>query len=395
MNQATKESNLKKVLIIVFSNLKTDARVTRQIAFLKENYSVTVVCHEAFASTNFDIVTLNKSKLTLIRKVFLSFFLITGLHEIACKLLHNYSYLIPELRNKNFDLIIANDIETMPMAWRVANSKTKIFLDAHEYSPKQFEDRLYWRIFFKRFYYYLCKKYIQKVCGMSTINNGLAREYLKEFNIESTIITNAAEFHDLSVKLRSDYPIRLVHHGIFTISRQPKIMLDMMHLLDERFTLDLIYLVPESASAHSKEYFENFKEEVQKNGRVKVLPALRRDEIVESLNMNYDIGIILVPPVNFNYQHGLPNKLYECIQGRIAMAVGPLHEIARVVSDYKLGVVSEEFTAESLARELQKLSLDDVNAFKANANLAASVLNAEQNKKILLAEIERHLDSAS
>lgn len=395
MNQANKEFNLKKVLIIVFSNLKTDARVTRQVEFLKETYSVTVVCHEAFPSSDIDVLYLNKPKLTFIRKVFLSLFLITGFHEIACKLLHNYSYLIPELRNKNFDLIIANDIETMPMAWHVAKSKTKIFLDAHEYSPKQFEDRLYWQIFFKRFYYSLCKNYIPKVCGMSTINNGLAQEYLKEFNIKPTIITNAAEFNNLSTNLRTRYPIRLVHHGIFTISRQPKIMLDMMRLLDDRFTLDLIYLVPESASAQSKEYFKKFKEEALKNGKVKVLPALRRDEIVESLNMNYDIGIILVPPVNFNYQHGLPNKLYECIQGRIAMAVGPLHEIARVVSDYKLGVVSEEFTAESLARELRKLSLDDVNAFKANANLAASVLNAEQNKKILLALVERHIDSAS
>jgi hypothetical protein len=382
---------MKRVLILVFSNLKNDSRVTRQVEFLKEKFLLTVVCFESHPIPGVDIIEIERLRLTFSRKALLSFFLISGFYEVANRLLHNYTYLIPRLRDKNFDLIIANDIETMPMAMQISKSGAKVFLDAHEFSPKQFEDRLYWRIFFKRFYTFLCKMYIPLANGMSTINNGLAKEYQKEFGVKPVIITNAADYHNLTPQLRLNYPIRLVHHGIFTVSRQPEIMVDMMNLLDERFTLDLIYLIPESASPQSKEYFEKFSREAQRNKRIRVLPPLKRSEIVQSLNANYDIGIILVPPVNFNYQHGLPNKLYECIQGRLAMAVGPLNEIAQVVTDHCIGIVSKEFTAKSMADELLKINMEDLNAFKSNTNRAASLLSTDHNKKVLIDEIERCL----
>jgi hypothetical protein len=184
-------------------------------------------------------------------------------------------------------------------------------------------------------------------------------------------------------------PIRLVHHGIFNISRQPEIMLDMMRLLDERFTLDLIYLLPQHASPQTMQYFEQFRKKAEETGKIRILPPLKSSEITRALHGRYDVGIILVPPVNFNYENGMPNKLFDCIQARIALAVGPLREIKAIVNRYNIGVVSPDFSAESMAGVINSMTLDDVNTFKENTQKAAQEMNAGFNKEIMLAELRR------
>jgi glycosyltransferase involved in cell wall biosynthesis len=375
---------MKSALVICFNDLKNDARVMRQISFLKDEYKVTALCFDAKEGSGFEIFRIKKTKLTLIRKAVSSIFLLLGINHIAYYLLHDYKTYIPELRQRSFDLIVANDVEALPLAFQIKTVNTKVFFDAHEFAPRQFEDRLYWRIFFQRFNTALCREYISRVDGMSTINGGLARAYQEQFGINPIIVTNASDYVALTPKPCLQYPIKIVHHGIFTVSRQPDIMIEMMELLDERFTLDLIYLLPGHASAKTRKYFEEFKKKAERQGRIKILPALKNTEIIPKLHERYDIGIILVPPVNFNYENGLPNKLFDCIQARLAMAVGPLREIANITNRYQIGVVSKDFTAAGMANELKSLTPDKVTSFKMNTNRAATELSASFNKQVFL-----------
>jgi hypothetical protein len=375
---------MKSALIVCFTNLKNDARVTRQISFVKNDYQLTVCAFDAFPDDSFEFYKIKKTKLTFLRKAISSVFLLLRATKMAYRILHNYQEHLPVLKKRNFDLIIANDIETLPFAFKIAAQKTKIFFDAHEYAPRQFEDRLYWRIFFQHFIVALCKTYIPRVNGMSTINNGIARAYAENFGVDPIIITNASDYVPLTPAKRDTFPIRLVHHGIFNLSRQPHLMIDMMKHLDNRFTLDLIYMLSQPASPGTQNYFETFKQKANEAGNIKILPALKGSEIIPFIHEHYDIGIILVPPVNFNYENGLPNKLFECIQARMAMAVGPLHEIAQVVTQHNIGVVSADFTAEGMASALNKLTLEQLNKFKQNAHEAASKMNAAFNKTVML-----------
>lgn len=382
---------MKSILIICFTDLKSDARVTRQINFVKDSYRVTVACFDANTVENVEYIFLKKSALTLAKKAFLSFFLLTRMFKTAYRILYGFDSYVPALRSRQFDLILANDLETLPFAFKVANGRSKVFFDAHEFAPRQFEDRLYWRVFFQKFVQSLCRKYIPLVAGMSNINNGIAAAYKKEFGVDSIIINNASNFVANEPRKREELPIRLVHHGIYTLSRQPHLMLEMMNVLGNKFTLDLIYLIPPHASSSTRDSFALLKKKAEATSNIRVLPALRSSEIIPYLHAHYDMGIILVPPVNFNYQNGLPNKLFDCIQARIAMCVGPLHEIAHVVNTYEIGIVSKGFTPAEMAHELQHLTLDRLNQFKHNTTKAAEEMNAENNRKILLAEIARIL----
>ena len=94
---------------------------------------------------------------------------------------------------------------------------------------------------------------------------------------------------------------------------------------------------------------------------------------------NYDMGIFLLPPVNFNYQNTLPNKLFDFIQARLGIAIGPTPEMAEIVRQYDIGVVGDNFTAQSLAKKLNQLTAIQIAGFKNNTAKAAKELNAETN----------------
>lgn len=381
---------MKHVLVIAFSNLKTDSRVRRHVNLLKHTYRLTVACFEADPSTEYNLALLKKADLTFARKARLGILLALRFLRLAYNTQHPYFYLGSQLTSP-VDLIIANDVETLPLAFSIAKKNNcPVILDAHEYAPRHFEDKFIWRLFFQPLNMYLCRTYIPQVKAMITIGKGLASEYEKHFHIKPVIVTNANHFHDLTPSRAEKNKIRLVHHGIATPSRKLELMIEMMNHLDDRFTLDMYLLSSGYVSAKSKNYPNELKALASKNPRVRILDPIKSELIVQKIN-NYDMGVFLIPPINFNYENTLPNKLFDFIQARLAIAVGPTPEMAEIVQQYALGVVSEDFSAEGLAKKLAPLTTENITQFKNNASLAAEKLSAEENKRILIEVIEAAL----
>ena len=372
---------MKNVLILVLSNLRHDARVRRQLNALKANYKTAIICFDGDSSPEYELIAIQPTKLTLLRKFIASVFLLLRLHSIAYKILHNYNFVVQRLSDRRFDVIIANDVETLPLAFEFPGSP-KIIFDAHEYAPRHFEDKKMWRLFFQDFNTWICKKYIPLTAAMTTVGKGLAQEYEKHFSMKPVVITNANNFMDLSPSPMVDNKIRLVHHGIATPSRKLELMIEMMSLLDDRFTLDLILMVPGFASKTTRQYIDYLRRLAQSDPRIKIVPPVSSNEVVSTVH-KYDVGVFLIPPINFNYQNTLPNKLFDFIQARLAVAIGPTPEMAQIVNQYNTGVVSKDFTPQSLATELNKLTKSDIENYKRNSGKAAAELNAEANAKKL------------
>jgi hypothetical protein len=73
-------------------------------------------------------------------------------------------------------VIVANDVATLPVALKL-DSRFGVILDAHEYAPRELEDRIAWRLFFQRYNEYLCREYLPKVAGMTTVCQSIADAY--------------------------------------------------------------------------------------------------------------------------------------------------------------------------------------------------------------------------
>lgn len=372
---------MKTILILVYSDLNHDARVVRQINFLKELYTITVVCFDAPADLGVEVILIKKIKPGFQQKVIVTAFLVSRLFEQAYTALYDFPELRKQLQPRTFNLIVANDIESLPLAFKIKKEE-KILFDAHEYAPRHFEDKLIWRLLFQPFNQYLCRAYLHQVDGMMTVGEGLAREYSRHYPVTPVIVTNANYFTAREPKPVDPNAIRLIHHGAANPSRHLELMVDLMDHLDDRFTLDLMLLVPTLANKKTRAYLDTLKARVQGNKKIRIIPPVKSQAVVGFIH-DYDMGIFLLPPINFNYANTLPNKLFDFIQARLAIAIGPTPEMANLVTTHHLGVVAENFRPESLAARINSLTADDIFEFKKNSNKAAPLLSAETNKVIL------------
>jgi hypothetical protein len=363
---------MKQVLVIAFSNLKSDARVKRQIGFLKKlGFKITAAGFDA-EDPELKVIKIKPPRLSLFNKALSGAALLLKRYTYAYKLLYGQHLNI----DQSFDLIIANDVEALPLAFHLKGN-AKILFDAHEYAPRHFENKLSWRIFFQGFNKFFCAKYIPQVDAMTTIGEGIAREYEKHYKVKPVIITNAPAFHAIKPNPTHADKIRLVHQGIANPSRKLELMFDMMEHLDARFTLDLMLMEPIHRS--NIIYFKKLKDLAKQNMRIQFVPSVATDKIISTLNQ-YDIGIVLIPPINFNYQNTLPNKFFECIQARIALAIGPIPEMKKITEIYEIGVIAEDFNPVSLAQKINSLTAENIDHFKQNTTRAALELNAEKNE---------------
>jgi hypothetical protein len=208
---------MKHVLVINFTDLTNDNRVKRNINFLKENYRVTALCLGAGFDADYRIIILKQSPLTFLKKIVIALLLLVRRYAWAQRILYPYQYVVKDLKPEQFHLILANDVETLPLAFALSKQHNcPVVFDAHEYAPRHFEDKWVWRFFFQPMNTYLCEKFLHQTAAMITIGRGLADEYKKHFQVNPIIITNANYFHSIRPSVTSSSRIRIVHHGIAT-----------------------------------------------------------------------------------------------------------------------------------------------------------------------------------
>ena len=112
------------------------------------------------------------------------------------------------------------------------------------------------------------------------------------------------------------------------------------------------------------------------NGHIRILDPVPYDELIATLN-RYDIGFYSIPPVSFNQKHSLPNKFFDFIQARLALAIGPSIEMSSIVESKNLGNVAESFDASSLSAMLKRFTHETVTEFKSASHANARDLSAE------------------
>lgn len=364
---------MKRILIISFSDLRSDPRVRRQLFGLKESYDVTAVglADPCIPGVNF------------FPAIFAPVGVMTSLARALALKLHRFEqfyrekYALPDLRKKlkeqQFDLVIANDIDALPFALDVAKG-AKVFLDCHEYAPKEFEDQFRWRFFFRSYKEYLCRNYLKRCDAVTTVCEGIAEEYLRKFGLRPPVVTNAADYVEIGPSRVAEERIRLIHHGGALPSRRIELMIKMVDYLDDRFTLTLML------TKNNPVYYQELLGQVSGNPRIDFREPVAFAEIVQEINQ-YDVGVYILEPNSFNNKYALPNKFFEFIQARLAVAIGPSPEMARLVKTHELGIVADDFEPHSLARLLNELTREKIEYYKQCTAEAAYELSSAGNRK--------------
>jgi glycosyltransferase involved in cell wall biosynthesis len=379
----------KRILIVSLSNLARDPRVFRQIEALRPDYIVHSAGKEPSGlEDEFFLLFSELSRPTRMSSILAAAKGGFLLHRIASAIVDklgnrvtipfavkeillrtdpNVRRFLRAARRYSYDLVIANDITSIAQSFW-ARGGAKLLYDAHEYSLDQFESahRRDFGVYRKR----LLDKYLRQADGVVTVSSGIARKYHDEFGIRMPeVITSAATYRELAPKETNPRRIRLVHHGVAARLRMIEEMISAFERLDDRFELDL-YLV-----TANKRYYSDLVDAYSSNPRLRFREPVPMQEIPEMLN-DYDVGLAMFAPRTVNLRYVLPNKFFEYIQGRIAVCIGPSVEMASYVNRYRLGVTTEDFTAESMAKALSALTAEEIMEFKSNANRHALELSS-------------------
>ncbi len=375
-----------RILIVAFSDLGRDPRVYRQIQFLKEEYAVTAAGlgdpqipgvryiqipggRNPFWKRNWDRCLLKAGRF---ERVYWSSQMVRAAEEVLGK--------------EEFDLILCNDLETLPLAVRLAKKRhVKLFLDAHEYKPRHFDDDWFFQFFYGTYWDTLCRRYLPEADAMTTVCPGIAEEYEKNYSVRCEVITSAPFYEELAPSPTEADRIRMIHHGGLHRSRRIENMIRLMDMLEDRFTLDLILI------NSNPRYYKELNHLARRHERIRWRDPVSMPEIARKIH-EYDIGLFLLWPGAYNYRMALPNKFFEFIQARLAIAIWPSPEMARVVREYDCGVVADDFTVEAMAVKLNSLGPEDITRYKQNAHQAATGCCAEANRDILLKIVRRLLD---
>lgn len=353
----------------------------RQVRLLESICDLAVAGFGPRPDANIRFVEVTKPRTSIARKALLAFKLLVGAFESYYWSQYHVASAAHLLRDAGPDVIIANDLSALPLALRLSGGKPVIY-DAHEYAPKEYEDQYLWRLLFGRYNHAFCRKYLSQAASMLTVCQGIADEYFRNYGVKPHVVHNTPEKQQLLPSPASEDRIRIVHHGIAGRARHLEVMIEIMSHLDHRFTLDLMLIPVEP------DYMKFLVQKAQSDPRIRFVEPVPMPEICRRIN-EYDVGLYLLSPDNFNHRHALPNKFFEFVQARLAVAIGPSPEMAALVRKYKCGVVAESFEPLALAKALQGLNADGVRSLKNASHRAAEELCFEQDGQAIMSEVIR------
>lgn len=364
------------ILVISFSDLARDPRVNRQVRTLAKKYIVAFAGFGTCDIPSVKFVKLEQFPTSRLYKAKKAFSLLGRHHEKFYWSQAPVRSALEKLKGSRFNMIVANDIDSLPLALEIAEG-APVYFDAHEYHPREFEDRASWRLLQQPYKEYLCAHYLRKVQTMTTVCQGIADEYNKEYGVRAAVVLNAPDYLELMPSPVEEGRIRLIHHGAAIPSRSLETMIDMFAHLDNRFSLDFM-LMPSNIA-----YLNRLRKRAEQYPAIRFIEPVPMNKIVKFIN-DYDLGVYILPSSSFNNQHALPNKFFEFIQARLGIAIGPSPEMAKIVINHQLGVVANSFSAADLADALNNLTMNDIRAFKRYASEAAKIFSYECNEGKIL-----------
>lgn len=364
------------ILLISLSPITRDSRVLRQLSVVAEFGQVTTVGYGPPPPGAHEHIEVPEDLLTLPQTP-------TGVAKLALRRLRSAELAAPAvqwvlhtLKDRRFDLVVANEARILALADAVAHG-APIWADMHEWAPEERTHIFVWRLLVAPLMDHLCREYLPRCAAVTAVGSGIARLYEQRYAVPTRVMRNSSRFQEIDPSPVVEDRVRLVHSGSAVLGRNLELMIDAVDALPERFTLDL-YLVPANDGGA---YMKTLRERAGSSPRVRFHDPVPPAELPTVLNQ-YDLGVFWIEPFNTNARLTLPNKLFDFVQARVGVAVGPSEEMAPVVREHGLGPVAEGFGLEQCIASLRDVTAADLQRWKQHADASARELSFDSDAEV-------------
>ena len=276
-----------------------------------------------------------------------------------------------------FDLLLANDLDTLPANFLASKIKKKALVyDSHEYFTEVPE--LIDRPKVKKVWEWLESKMLPKIKTAYTVCNSIAEIYHGKYGTPFKVVRNIPVSSKFTFEKKSEIDEKIIlYQGAVNIGRGlQQAILAMQNIENAKLIIagdgdikaDLEILVKK----------ENLQNKVVFTGRLSI------DEL-SKLTPQADLGLSIEEDLGLNYRFALPNKLFDYIQAQVPVLITNLPEMAAIVNKYKIGEITESLEPTHLAEKIiDALNNQEKRKFWAeNLLLAANELTWENEEKVV------------
>lgn len=364
---------MKKATVSVINDLVTDQRVHKVCTTLHNmGFAVTLVGREQQSSLPLASREYRTHRMKLLFEkgvLFYSFFQ-----------LRLFFYLL----FRKSDLLVSNDLDTLLPNYLISKLKGiplvydthEIFTEVPELTGKKFKQGT-WR---------MVERWIfPKLKYVFTVNQSISDWYYDKYKVRPVVVRNMprrstskkATVSRQELNLPENKRIVILQGAGINIDRGSEELVEAMKYLD-----DVILLIVGSGDVigRLKEIIakEKLQEKVILTGKVP-------HEKLQQYTLIAGLGVTLDKPTNINYRFSLPNKVFDYIQAGVPVLCSDLPEVARIVRDYKVGLVADSFDPQILAKIISSaLNSPEYFTWKENTKTAREELCWETDESKLI-----------
>jgi glycosyltransferase involved in cell wall biosynthesis len=373
------------VLIVIKEEFHNAPRPQRFFSFCsKQGYNIEIACSSSSIKDLSSIplaIEISNPKIGKYERMLLKIFrVVIPFSFIKNKInehLYGFKALGQLLKKKQYDLIYVADLHMIPLIVKYKKA-AKIIFDAREYYPLQYEDNMNFRFFEKGECIRILNETLNKCDQVLTVSQGLADAYQNNFGIKPEIVLSLPNYQKELITNVSKETIKILYHGMANRNRKIENFIKILDHLTINAELHL-YLVGD------KTYIKELEDIGNYNSKIFFHDPVPFQDIIHTLNQ-YDVGICYYEPISFNIRHCLPNKFFEYLQARLVVAIGPSPDMAEILTKFKCGIISQDFNFESMVKELNLLTRNQINKLKQKSDEAARHLCFE-NEEIKFSKI--------
>jgi len=362
-----------KIIVSVTNDIYTDQRVRRVCEFLvANNYEVTLCGRQLKQSKTLPQTAYKTVRFKLPFTKGAKFYAVYNIRLFFYLLFHKA------------DALLSNDLDTLlANSWaKKFKPNCKLYYDSHEYFIGVPE--LIAKPKVQKFWMRIEQKYLPKTYKMYTVNESIANLYRKEYQKEIKVIRNISDFKTFEqsktkkeLGLPENKKIIIIQGAGINIDRGAEEAVEAIKLLDDCV---LIFV-------GDGDVIPQLKNKVKQDKIEEKVLFFGKRPYAELMNFTTlsDVGLSLDKDTNVNYRFSLPNKIFDYIHANTPLIVTNLVEVKRIVEQYKIGIVLDDFNPENLANTIKSL-LNDVELYqqmKENTKKASTELNWDNECKTL------------